>query len=120
MKLDHINIRTNDLENVKDTLSYLLQLEVADRPSFDAPGYWLYSEGFPIVHLNQIDFDPGDTTGALDHVAFKDDDFDGLKARLEKKKVEHTVRTVPGSGRRQVLFKITHDVTIEMNFDPAA
>lgn len=120
MKLDHINIRTNDIENIRETLSYILQLEVAERPSFSTPGYWLYGEGYPIVHLNVIDSDPGNSTGALDHVAFKDDDFDGLKSRLDQKQIEYNINIVPRSGLRQVLFKVSHDVLIEVNFDPTS
>ena len=51
MKLDHINIRTNDLEGVKDTLVRLLELEVGDRPPFSFSGYWLWGSGHPGVHL---------------------------------------------------------------------
>ncbi|NQW00294.1 MAG: glyoxalase [Rhodospirillales bacterium] len=119
MKLDHINIRTNELETVKDSLVDLLHLEVGARPAFKFPGYWLYSEGHPVVHLTVRDNDPGITTGALDHVAFKDDNCEGLTGRLDQRDIAYDLRIVPGSGVRQVFFKITHDVMIEVDFDPA-
>jgi len=117
MKLDHINIRTNKLEVVKEALIYTLQLEVGDRPAFDFPGYWLYGDGYPIVHLTTTRSDPGNDTGGLDHVAFKGDDLEGLLSRLDQRAIEYDLRTVPGSGVRQVFFKITHDVRIEVGFD---
>lgn len=119
MKLDHININTDDLEGVKDALVRLLRLEVGDRPPFKFPGYWLYGAGHPIVHLTQRDSDPGDSTGALDHVAFKGDDFDGLVSRLEKDGIEFDPRVVPDSGIRQVFFNINHGIMVEVDFDPA-
>ncbi len=119
MELDHINIRTNDLEKVKDTLIAILGLEVGARPPFPFPGYWLYGNGRAIVHLTVTDQDPGTDTGALDHVAFKDEDYDGLIGRLAAHKIEPDIRIVPGSGVRQVFFKVTHDVVIEVDFDPA-
>ena len=118
MRLDHINIRTDDLESVKDAMVSILKLEVGDRPSFPFPGYWLYGEGYPIVHLTVRKTDPGINTGAMDHVAFRDDDFDGLISRLKINEIDFDLRVVPGSGVRQVFFKSSHDVMIEVDFDP--
>ncbi len=118
MKLDHFNIRTDDLDGVKDALIRLLCLEVGERPPFKFPGYWLYGAGYPIVHLTERNSDPGNSTGALDHIAFKDNDFNALIVRLEKSGIEYNPRTVPGSGVRQVFFKINHDILVEVDFDP--
>ncbi len=118
MKLDHINIRTNNIEAVRQAFENLLLLEIGARPAFSSSGYWLYGNGHPIVHLNAIDTDPGSISGAVDHVAFKDDDYDGLLSRLNARQVEYTLKTVPGSGVRQVFFNITHGITIEVDFDP--
>lgn len=120
MKLDHINIRTNNLEGVKDALVQFLLLDIGERPPFPFPGYWLYGNGKPIVHLTQRESDPGNSTGALDHVAFRGEDFDGLISRLDQGDVGYDSRVVPGSGARQIFFKINHDVTIEVGFDPAS
>ena len=118
MKLDHFNIRTDNLDGVRDILVRLLQLEEGTRPPFPFPGYWLYGEGRPIIHLTERETDPGNTTGALDHVALKDEDYDGLITRLENDDVKYSARVVPGSGMRQVFFKINHDVMIEVDFEP--
>ena len=118
MKLDHINIRTNDLEGVKDTLVRLLELEVGDRPPFSFSGYWLWGSGHPVVHLTEDEDDPGTSTGALNHVAFRGNDYARLTNRLEKDGISFDNRVVPGSGARQVFFKIHHNVLIEVGFDP--
>ena len=118
MDLDHINIRTNDIEGVKDELVFLLKLEVGKRPAFKRHGYWLYGNGYPIVHLNSSVDDPGAIVGAVDHVAFKDDDLEGLIERLGQKQIEYRHSVVPGSGVHQVFFNVSHDVTIEVDFDP--
>lgn len=120
MKLDHVNISTDALEQVKDALVRLLCLEVGHRPPFDNPGYWLYGEDYPIVHLNGLDSSPGESTGALDHISFKDDDYEGLIARLDQDGIKRREKVVPGSGVRQVFFKINHDIEIEVDFDPAS
>jgi catechol 2,3-dioxygenase-like lactoylglutathione lyase family enzyme len=117
MKLDHINIRTSDLEGVKDTLVRLLELEVGDRPPFSFPGYWLWGDGHPVVHLTVNSGDPKASTGALDHVAFRGDDYNGLISRLDHDEIVYDVRVVPGSGVRQVFFRIHHQIMIEVGFD---
>jgi catechol 2,3-dioxygenase-like lactoylglutathione lyase family enzyme len=118
MKLDHINIHTDNLEGVKDALVRLLCLEVGYRPQFKNPGYWLYGEDYPIIHVTEMNSSPGETTGALNHVAFRDDDYDGLVSRLDQDEIECDSRVVPASGVRQIFFKINHDVMIEVDFDP--
>ena len=120
MKLDHINIHTNDIEGVKDAFVRFLCLNVGDRPPFKSQGYWLYGEEHPIVHLTKTDRKPGNSTGALDHVAFKDDDFDGLISRLVQDGIEYDQRVVPVSGGRQIFFKINHEIMVEVDFNPAS
>ena len=118
LTLDHINIRTNDIQKVRRTLVRLLHLEEGYRPPFSTEGIWLYSNGSPIVHLSKREQVPGNDTGGLDHIAFKDDDYEGLKTRLDSEGVNYTDRVVPQTGVRQVFFKINHEIKIEVDFDP--
>ena len=46
--LDHINIRTDTPESVKDTFERLLGLEAGYRPPFPSKGIWLYGSGYPL------------------------------------------------------------------------
>ena len=119
MKLDHINIRTDDLKSMKQVFIDILGLTEGERPPFGSPGYWLYGGGHSIVHLSTARED-GDTdpTGALNHVAFFDDDYDGLIGRLEKADISYNENTLAGSGVRQVFFRIPHDIQIEVAFAP--
>ena len=118
ISLDHINIRTDDISAVKETLVRLLLLEEGFRPSFATEGVWLYGGMAPIVHLSRGENKGGEDTGALDHIAFKDDDYEGLKARLEHHHVDYIDRTVPETGVRQVFFTVNHQIKIEVDFDP--
>ena len=50
--LDHVTIRSGDLEGTKAFLETVLGLEVGFfTPGLLIPGYWLYADGKPIVHL---------------------------------------------------------------------
>ena len=117
--LDHINIRTDNPEAVRETLERLLGLEAGYRPPFATKGIWLYGSGYPIVHVSKCNYVPAQDTGGLDHIAFKDDDYDGLIGRLEADGIDYTDRVVPDTGVRQVFFKINDEIKVEVDFDPA-
>jgi catechol 2,3-dioxygenase-like lactoylglutathione lyase family enzyme len=119
MKLDHINIWTDDLDGTTTFFADILGLENGFRPPFKFPGAWLYGDkGSPaIVHLVETAPEAGGT-GALDHVAFKDTDFDGLKQRLDAHGYDYEVRVVPDTGDRQVFFVAPFGLKIEVNFPP--
>ena len=121
MRLDHINVRSDDLESVKGAFTDILGLTEGARPPFPNPGHWLYGDGRPIVHLSSTDASPpAQSTGALDHIAFHDDDLEGLIGRLNRAGIDYERRTVPGSGVRQVFFHIAHGIRIEVDFPPQA
>ena len=136
MRLDHVAIRTDDLEGTKAFFTDVLGLVAGDRPPFDFPGYWLYGAGQEdaqgdtkaLVHLVAVTpgrsyldghggagFDDADT-GALDHIAFRGDDLEGLIRRLRDHGVEFTERTVPGRAMRQVFVKGPHNLVVEIAF----
>src|SRR5258707_11781849 len=51
IKLDHATRRTSDLEGSRNFLEAVLDLTPGYRPAFPFPGYWLYADGEPIVHI---------------------------------------------------------------------
>ena len=59
VKLDHINIRTNRLEQLVEWYTKILGLRVGDRPNFPFPGAWLYASDQAVVHLVAVDDNPG-------------------------------------------------------------
>jgi len=132
MRLDHVTLRTDNLEATKDFFVDALGLAVGERPAFTFPGYWLYNNERPIVHLvvasPQRSYVPGrrndaalnDGTGAVDHIAFFGDDRDGLIRRLRRRKLEFVERTQTGTGIRQVFVAGPHGLVVEIDFAAVA
>jgi catechol 2,3-dioxygenase-like lactoylglutathione lyase family enzyme len=132
MHLDHVTLRTDDLEGTKAFFTNVLGLSVGKRPAFKFPGYWLYSNGRPLVHLvtasPERSYVPGHAeddaieggTGAVDHIAFGGDDYDALIGRLKSRNLEYTARTQTGTGIRQVFVAGPHGLVVEIDFPPAA
>jgi catechol 2,3-dioxygenase-like lactoylglutathione lyase family enzyme len=114
--IDHINIATTKLEETRAFYVDVLGLVEGDRPPFDFEGYWLYAEGFPIVHMQVSPREvTSSTLSGLNHAAFQVADFDALIARLEAAGVRYTQNLVPGTTIRQAFFADPNGVRLELN-----
>jgi catechol 2,3-dioxygenase-like lactoylglutathione lyase family enzyme len=100
----------------------VLGLVNGPRPPFDFPGAWLYSEGHPVLHLNDIsptDKPQQPDSGVIDHIAFGSRGFEAMKQHLSRKGVPFRANEVPNSTRRQIFVTDPNNVLIELNFDVA-
>ncbi|MGH6890897.1 MAG: hypothetical protein ACREEP_01430, partial [Dongiaceae bacterium] len=91
------------------------------RPPFDFPGAWLYSEGHPVLHVNDIS--PTDTpqlhdSGVIDDVAFGSRGFERMKQHLTQKGVPFRSNQVPNSTRWQIFVQDPNNVLIELGDVP--
>jgi len=120
--LDHYNVSTRNLRDTVRFYEEVLGLVNGPRPPFDFPGAWLYSEGHPVLHLNDIsptDKPQRPDSGVIDHIAFGSRGFEAIKQHLSHKGVEFRVNEVPNSTRRQIFLTDPNNVLIELNFDVA-
>ena len=114
--LDHINIRTADLEGTQRFFVDLFGLAVGWRPAFPFPGAWLYAGERAVVHLVGADAPLAGSKGAaLDHAAFTVDDFDAAKARLDAAGVSYRETATPEGDTRQLFFSDPNGVVIELD-----
>ena len=73
-KLDHVNVRTLQLRTMIDWYVDVLGMRHGERPAFSFDGAWLYIGDDPVVHLVEVDGDPGvgsESALKLEHFAFK-------------------------------------------------
>ena len=119
-KLDHYNVSTRKLNETVQFYETVLGLKNGARPPFPFPGAWLYSEGHPVLHLNDIsgtDKQQRPDSGVIDHVAFGSRGFEGMKKHLAGRGIEHRVNLVPNSTRAQIFLRDPNNVEIELNYD---
>jgi catechol 2,3-dioxygenase-like lactoylglutathione lyase family enzyme len=103
--LEHVNIRTPNVEVLANFYCEVLGLVRGPRPAFDFPGAWLYLGDRPVVHLVGVPAEPRPTgTLRLEHFAFSADDIEGLLAILQLREIPFRVGTPPGFPLRQVSF----------------
>jgi catechol 2,3-dioxygenase-like lactoylglutathione lyase family enzyme len=119
-QLNHVTVRTDDLEGTRDFYNDVLGLSAGPRPPLSFPGCWLYCGEQAVVHLvprsGAIGAGGGADTGNFDHVAFTAEDFDGMRARFKKLGVAFNEREVPGINLRQLFVQDPNKVMIEINF----
>jgi catechol 2,3-dioxygenase-like lactoylglutathione lyase family enzyme len=127
--LNHYLIVSKNLERSKKFYQQVLGLDLADRPDFGFPGYWLKTGDNICVHLasqaaNKIRDQfllkkhPRGTagSGSVDHIAFLAQNPEEVRNRIQKNKVEMHFRSFPDAKLFQIFLKDPDDVTIELNF----
>ncbi len=128
-RLDHFTLRTPQMEATRRFFEQVLGLEVGPRPAFKFPGYWMYSDGKPMVHLAPHDpsdqrlrayleeREVGDNTGVVDHIAIRSTDLPAFEERLKALGYSYRARTVPDLNEHQVFVVAPGQLTIELIFD---
>ena len=97
--LDHVNIRTANLDAMSHFYEEVLGMRTGPRPDFSFGGRWHYCGERPVVHLVATSAQPAGHEPQLEHFAFRADDYQGFVASLESRAIEFDLRDVPpGSG----------------------
>ena len=128
-ELNHYLLVAKNLEHTRKFYQDVLGLELADRPDFGFPGYWLKIGDDICVHLASQDpneirdqfllkkHPPGTQgSGSVDHIAFLASDPREVRTRIQKNKVPMHFRSFPDAKLFQIFLKDPDDVTIELNF----
>ena len=129
--LNHYLIVSSNLERSKKFYQDVLGLDLAERPDFGFPGYWLKTGDNICVHLASQDPNeirdqfllkkhPKGTagSGSVDHIAFLAKNAPEVRDRIQKNKVEMHYRSFPDAKPPlfQIFLRDPDDVTIELNF----
>lgn len=101
--LDHVNIRTTQLDEMSAFYENVLGLKRGKRPSFPFGGAWLYCGKSAIVHLVELtdDIKPGEAQ--VEHYALRaDGSMKAFQAKCRKMDAPYNVVTVEELNMRQV------------------
>ena len=118
--LNHYTLRCvpEQLPALLDFYTRVLGLTPGARPVMPFDGYWLYSEGHPIVHLAA--FARGDevrVTGPLDHISFRAHGLRATKAFLHNEGIAFEEAPVEGWPIHQIFLRAPDGLKIELTFD---
>jgi len=127
--MEHYLVLTDDIDATRAFYIDILGLEDGFRPPLEFPGYWLYLNQTPVLHIaewetyirhsNKLGIPvtsraPG--TGAFDHIAFNGTDPDDMILRLEQQAIAYDRNDVPHAGLVQLFLNDPNGVKIELNF----
>lgn len=115
--LDHATLRTHDLEGTRTFFEKVLGLESGYRPAFSFPGYWLYAEGEPVVHLIPGVGGPVDRRGeTIDHVGFRLDGYDRYRRKLDVLGIAYSTMELPELGESRLFIHTPTGILVELVF----
>jgi catechol 2,3-dioxygenase-like lactoylglutathione lyase family enzyme len=97
--LDHVNIRTANLEALVRFYEDVIGLKSGTRPPLGFPGAWMYAGERAVIHLVGVAEQP-QPQGALrlEHFAFAGSGLSELLARLKEHAVKYEESQQPGTG----------------------
>ena len=102
LALDHVNIRTARLADLRRFHVEALGLSDGARPPFAFAGAWLYCGEQAAVHLVEVAAAPAGHEPRIEHFAFRAAGLADFLDRLRRFGVAYGISLVPGSGNRQV------------------
>jgi len=119
--IDHYNLRAPlaVLERIRDWYRDTVGLTVGERPPFSHRGFWLYAGAQAVLHLSEEsagEHHPVPGAGTFDHVAFRCDDFEAMRARLDSAGIRYRVADVPLTHTRQIFLQDPAGNGVELNF----
>lgn len=114
--LDHVNIRTANLETMIGFYKRVLGLTVGDRPPFSFGGAWLYIGDRPVVHLVETGPAPAAENPRLEHFAFRAEGLAETAERLRQNGIAYRTDIIPGLDRTQYFLSDPDGNHIELQF----
>jgi catechol 2,3-dioxygenase-like lactoylglutathione lyase family enzyme len=101
--LDHVNVRTSRLEEMRSFYRDVLGMREGARPPFSFGGAWMYAGDRPVVHLVQVATPPSyQGELSLEHFAFAAEGLAEFLKKLDEAKVEYRITAPPAAGIKQV------------------
>ncbi len=120
MQLDHVTLRTADIEGTRQFLEDLLGLTVGYRPDFGFAGYWLYNGDGPVVHLI-----PGGGRAVgreaevIDHIGFRLEGYEAFRNRLDGDGIAYSTMDLAELGERRLFVRTPGGILLELVFRDA-
>ena len=100
--LDHVNMRTAQLEVMTEFYREILGLEPGGRPPFRFGGAWLYCGDKAAIHLREVSEPPRTGEPRIEHFALRAEGLADFLERLRGRGIAYRISIVPEREIRQV------------------
>ena len=112
----HEGIPVHDLDACVKFYTEVLGLTEGVRPPFSRPGAWMYLGERAVVHISTGRVPASQSSDAFDHIAFKANDLEATRARLQRHGVAFTEFGVPDRQLHQLFLRDPEGMQIELVF----
>jgi glyoxylase I family protein len=119
MQLDHVTIRTRDLEAARRFFLTVFDLKEGERPRAirRIPGHWLYAAGHPLVHIiGSQDAGLDRPAEAIDHVGFRMEGYAEFRQKLDRLRVRYSPMDLADLQERRLFFRAPGGPLLEAVF----
>jgi glyoxylase I family protein len=119
MHLDHVTIRTRDLEATRSFFLTVFDLEEGERPLAirHIPGHWLYAEGRPLVHIIGSHGSGIDRSAeAIDHVGLRMEGYSDFRKKLDHLGIPYSTMDLADIQERRLFFHVPGGPLLEAVF----
>lgn len=114
--LDHVNIRTGRLAEMRRFYVDVVGLEEGPRPGFRFRGAWLYCGPKAAVHLVEVERTPQGREPRIAHFAFRASGLARFLETLDQHGVTHTSNVIADRGIRQINIHDPDGNLVEIQF----
>jgi catechol 2,3-dioxygenase-like lactoylglutathione lyase family enzyme len=119
-RLDHVNVRTANLQTLVRFYTEALGLENGERPPLGFPGAWMYAGEQAVIHLVGVEQQPQPEGGLrLEHFAFSASGLREFLARLQQQGIDFKQSRQAGTGNVVINVKDPDGNRLHIDF-PAA
>lgn len=115
--LDHVTVRSADLEQTRRFYCDLLGMRIGPRPAIPLPGHWFYIGSEAVVHVlpRQDEAAPG-SQGPIDHFALKAENRPAFEQRLRAAGQPFESRRLAATDTWQIFLDDPDGARVELNF----
>lgn len=93
--LEHVNLRTTDIERLEEWYCKVLSLKSGYRPPFKSTGRWLYAGDIPMVHLLYIKDQKLTEDPTMEHFAMRAAGLEDFLNTLKEMNISYRTVRVP-------------------------
>ena len=119
MHLDHVNIAAPAelLAKTRDFYRDVIGLTEGFRPTFSRKGFWLYSDGKPIIHLvESLEHSQNAKKGYFDHFALQATGLEKVIEKLDEAGISFRLSYLAEIDLSQVFCIDPCGIGVEINF----
>ena len=119
MHLDHVTIRTRDLEATRSFFLTVFDLKEGERPFTiqRIPGHWLYAGDHPLVHIiGSQGYGLDRSAEAIDHVGLRLEGYAAFRGKLDRLGIRYSLMDLADLQERRLFFRAPGGPLLEAVF----